>query len=110
MVKEMIAWRRAVERRQRVARVMRKCCSEPCLDSAAHCVVFATVLLTIALFFVCTIMVAHLQDLSVLNANKPFVVATVACFVLLGGSLGFYALVARLSECIRSLEQDPDEA
>lgn len=55
-------------------------------------------------------MIAHLQNITVINGNAPFLITTAALFALLTGGLGLYALVVRLSDCIQALEQDPDEA
>lgn len=110
MVKEMIARRRAVNRRQRLAKALRLCCPETRLRKTAECTVVAMGLLTIAIFSICIVMLAHLNTLEHIVNNPFFINSAIVAFSLWVGVLLLYVGVLKCAECLSSLETDPDEA
>lgn len=109
MIKDMLARRRIIAKQQHVARGLRRCFSKRCMDGIIECTTMSVACTTCAVFLVCLVMVAHLDNNEVLLPNRIFRIVTIAAFASWIGSFCLLALFLWFSKCLQMLETDPDE-
>ena len=109
LVKEMVARRRIIARRQHAAHKLRICCKTHRLDAVVEGSVYVLAFMTCVVFGVSIVMVAHLHNPDVLTSNPWFRGVAFGALGAWAACLGCYGAAHSLEDFISSWEEDPHE-
>lgn len=109
MIQDMLHRRRAITQRQTTARVLRRCLPIDITNSIIECFACFTAFLTCAIFAVCILLMAHLNNIEDVVTDVVIRSITIIIFVLWLVCIGCYGFVIWFDECLLELETDPDD-